>query len=144
MKTNFCRLLLLPVLALLILAGCGGEEPAIETPAPTPTAVSTENTPTPAADVSGIATVDSIEILILESFPVQINVRVRGVLRDGCTNIDEVTTNRSGNNFNVNITTLREAGQICTEAEVPFEELVPLDVVGLPAGTYIVSVNGDG
>ncbi len=141
MKIKFSRLLILPLFALLVLAGCGGEEPAIETPAPTNTAVSTPTT-APVGDISGTAVVDSIEILILESFPVQINVRVRGIVPDGCTNVDEITTTHTGSSFNVAITTLREAGQICTEAEVPFEELIPLDVVGLPAGTYTVNVNG--
>ena len=141
MKIKFSRLLILPLFAILVLAGCGGEEPAIETPTPTNTAVST-STPMPAGDVSGTATVDSIEILILESFPVQINVRVRGIVPDGCTNVDEIATTHTGSSFNITITTLREAGQICTEAEVPFEELIPLDVVGLPANTYTINVNG--
>jgi inhibitor of cysteine peptidase len=31
---------------------------------------------------------------------------------------------------------------MCTQALVPFEERVDLDVQGLPAGTYTVDVNG--
>jgi inhibitor of cysteine peptidase len=31
---------------------------------------------------------------------------------------------------------------MCTQIVVPFEESIPLDVVGLPAGTYTVDVNG--
>ncbi|MCA9921435.1 MAG: hypothetical protein KC421_03635 [Anaerolineales bacterium] len=144
MKVTIRRFILFSLCTLVILAGCNGEEPAPATPSPD-TAVSTDTTPTastPAEPVTGPAVVDSIEVLILESFPVQINVRVRGVLADGCTVIDEVNTNRSGSGFNVNITTRRETGQTCTEAQVPYEELVPLDVAGLPAGTYTVNVNG--
>ncbi|HZJ35859.1 MAG TPA: hypothetical protein VFD29_04465, partial [Gillisia sp.] len=38
---------------------------------------------------SGLAPVDEIDILILESFPVQINVIARGNLPDPCTEISE-------------------------------------------------------
>ncbi|GAH56872.1 unnamed protein product, partial [marine sediment metagenome] len=38
----------------------------------------------------GLASVDEIDILILESFPVQINVIARGNLPDPCTEISEV------------------------------------------------------
>ena len=31
---------------------------------------------------------------------------------------------------------------MCTEALVPYEQAVPLDVAGLPAGVYTVTVNG--
>jgi hypothetical protein len=42
----------------------------------------------------------------------------------------------------VTITTVRPADQACTEALVPFEEVISLDVRGLDAGTYAVDVNG--
>ncbi|MCP5097827.1 MAG: hypothetical protein GY943_19950 [Chloroflexi bacterium] len=142
------RFLPLIVLTLLILAGCGGDEPVetIATPTSANVATNTElpptNTPISSEPIRANAPVDSIEILILESFPVQINVRAQGELSDGCTTIDDVTTTSSGNTFDTTITTLRESGQLCTEAVVPYEELIPLDVNGLPAGTYTVSVNG--
>jgi inhibitor of cysteine peptidase len=44
--------------------------------------------------------------------------------------------------YKVTITTKRPADKMCTEALVPFEESVALEVVGLPAGTYTVEVNG--
>lgn len=143
MNIKFSQLLLLLLLTLLIVSGCNGDEPTTPPPTPSPIAVSQENDAAPTVEevVSGPATIDSIEVLILESFPVQINVRVRGVLTDGCTTIDEVAANRGSSSFDVAITTRRESGQICSEAEVPFEELVPLDVLGLPAGTYTVNVN---
>jgi len=91
---------------------------------------------------SGMAQVDSIDLLILESFPVQITVMARGNLPDGCTTIDQIAQERQGNTFKVTITTRRPAGKMCTEALVPFGEAISLEVNGLPAGTYTVDVNG--
>jgi len=92
--------------------------------------------------IYGTAQVDSIDLLMLESFPVQIHLVARGNLPDGCTAIDQVTQARQGDTFKVTITTKRPAGKACTEALVPFEETIALDVAGLSAGTYTVDVNG--
>ena len=91
---------------------------------------------------TGEAVVENVDVLILELFPVQINVVVTGYLPDGCTTLDQVTSQQNGNDFVVTITTQRPADAMCTDAIVPYEEVVPLDVVGLPAGQYIVVVNG--
>ena len=91
---------------------------------------------------SGTAQVDSIDLLMLESFPVQISLVVRGSLPDGCTAIDQIAQQRQGDTFKVTITTRRPAGKICTEALVPFQESIALEVAGLPAGAYTVDVNG--
>lgn len=91
---------------------------------------------------TGEAVVESVDVLILESFPVQIHVVVTGYLPDGCTTLDQVSTEQNGNEFVVTITTQRPADMMCTQALVPYEEVVPLDVAGLPAGQYTVTVNG--
>lgn len=90
----------------------------------------------------GTAAVENIQIMILESFPVQVQVAVEGYFPDGCTDINEIKTEREGNTFNVSISTKRPKDAVCTEAIVPFAENVPLDVYGLEAGTYTVDVNG--
>jgi hypothetical protein len=92
---------------------------------------------------TGMAAVDEIDILIMESFPVQVAVVARGFLPDGCTEIDEVRSRfePESDRFVVEITTVRDADAFCTEALRPFEERVALDVYGLPAGTYFVDVN---
>jgi len=87
------------------------------------------------------AVVESTEILVLESFPVQIHVIAKGYLPDGCTEIDRVEEERDENTFTVTITTKRPKDMMCTQAIVPYEEKVPLDVYGLKAGTYNVNVN---
>ncbi|HIH86747.1 MAG TPA: hypothetical protein HA304_02465 [Methanosarcinales archaeon] len=87
------------------------------------------------------AVVESTEILVLESFPVQIHVIAIGYLPDGCTEIDRVEEERDGNVFTVTITTKRPKDMMCTQAIVPYEEEVPLYVYGLKAGRYDVNVN---
>ncbi len=134
MKTKTTILTL--ILLLFIATGCGGSEPE-------PTATPIPPTAAPVREaVTGTANVESIQILLLESFPVQVNARMRGVLPDGCTTIDQITTDKSGNNFTITMTTFRPADAVCTEAVVPFDEVVALDVLGLDAGAYNVTANG--
>lgn len=85
------------------------------------------------------ALLDSIEVVLLESFPVQAQVIVKGNLPDGCTELDEIVVVREGDTFVLTINTRKPTGDIaCTEALVPFEEKVDLDIEGLEAGTYTV------
>lgn len=99
---------------------------------------------TPGSVIRGKAEIDEITLMIMESFPVQVSAVAKGNLRDGCTEIDEIRTSfdEDSNTFDVEITTVRDAEATCTQALVPFEERVELDVRGLPAGTYTVDVNG--
>lgn len=87
------------------------------------------------------AQIENIRVQILESFPVQVRVVASGYFSDGCERIDQINTERDANLFTVEITT-RSEGEICTEAEVPFEEVISLEVKGLKAGVYSVDVNG--
>ncbi|MDM8521449.1 hypothetical protein QUF64_15485 [Anaerolineales bacterium HSG6] len=87
------------------------------------------------------AIIDTVEALILESFPVQINIVVQGAFPDGCTELGEVTQLRNGTEFVIQLKTLTAQNQACTEALVPFEHIESLEVEGLPAGSYQVLVN---
>jgi len=91
--------------------------------------------------ITGLAPVDEIDILILEIFPVQINVIASGNLPDPCTEISEVIKEREGDTFFITIKTYRSPG-FCIQVIAPFEEIIPLEVYGLPAGTFTVNVNG--
>lgn len=88
------------------------------------------------------APIDRIELLTLESFPVQVHVRIKGYLHDNCTTLDHISQTRSDNLFQVSVITRRPIGLDCAEVITWFEESVALEVEGLPAGTYIVDVNG--
>jgi inhibitor of cysteine peptidase len=124
--------------ALVTTFGCVATPTAVDDP----TAYAPATEPSDDGVVEDLAPVAGIEILILESFPVQVQVVARGNLSDGCTTIDGVTQERDGNAFRVTITTVRPVGMECTLELVPFERAIALDVYGLPAGVYTVDVNG--
>ncbi|GIK40970.1 MAG: hypothetical protein BroJett011_48030 [Chloroflexota bacterium] len=102
------------------------------------------NQPGPAAGAYayGQAAVESIEVRLVESFPVQVQMVARGSLPDSCTEIDQALIERNGNTFQGRLTTRSRTDQMCAQAVVPFEEVIPLDVSGLPPGQYTVNVNG--
>ncbi len=94
----------------------------------------------PAWAGSGGATVASIEIVIAESFPVQVFAILRGHLSDGCTEITGIASRGPvDNRFELDIATQRPPDAMCTQALVPFEHNVPIQAYGLPAGDYEVA-----
>lgn len=85
--------------------------------------------------------VESVQVRILESFPVQVTAQVKGYLRDGCESLAGTTQARSGSTITVTIATEREANRACIQTIAPVEQNVRLDGA-FPAGTYVVRVNG--
>ncbi|MFC1749079.1 hypothetical protein ACFL2V_09770 [Pseudomonadota bacterium] len=82
--------------------------------------------------------VENIDILILESFPVQVNAIVTGLLPDSCSLVDTTDANLSESTFTIIINTLKPADAVCDPSPSDFEEVIPLDVLGLLSGEYIV------
>jgi len=128
-------IILLTIVAILGLAACSGQEEE-----PTATAIPATEV-ADAVPTSGTAPVDSVQMMMMESFPIQVNVLVRGELPDACTSIDDTVITKNGNTFAVAMSTIR-TDCTSTDVSVPFEETVSLDVADLPAGTYGVDVNG--
>ncbi len=87
------------------------------------------------------ATIESVEIVLLESFPVQVNAIITGTVPNNCAVIKQVNQGKSGNSFDIAIATSLEGGAMCAELAQPFEKVVSLDVVGLPAGSYTVTAS---
>ena len=127
---------------IIVLAACSqfpsssGDQPVSsdQTPAPSPVVDLDKY------EVGESVYVETADALILESFPLQVNIKITGNLPDGCTTIYQTESEQEGNSFKVKILTLREKEAMCTQALVPFEISVPLDVIGLPAGIYEVIV----
>lgn len=145
---------LLVALSILALAaaGCAAANQEEPTPTSSPDDPVTSDDPQPTFDLAtpvdpaefefGEAIIENAEALILESFPVQVNVQITGSLPDGCTELHMIETERVDSTFFVTVETIRPVDQLCTEALVPFTEVTSLDVAGLPAGEYTVDVNG--
>lgn len=84
--------------------------------------------------------VTGLDVVILESFPVQVLAQVSGYFKDGCVELVDITVEREGDTLVITLNTRRPAGDVaCTQALVPFDEAVMLDVYGLPAGAYTVA-----
>lgn len=150
MRGNTTSIIFLSIIiTFIMLSGCTGNDndiPVQDTdviPHETEVTDNDGNSDTDKGEyIYGNATVEEIQIMILESFPVQINVVARGYLPDGCTDVDEIIKTREENAFFVTITTKRPADLMCTQVIVPFEKVISLDVYGLNAGEYQVNVNG--
>ena len=128
------RLLFITALIFLIAVACA---PATAI-APTPEPILTAEPP-----VQTTLIVDAIEIQILKSLPVQVQVVVRGQLPDaGCTSIASIDQSLSGDLFTVTLTTTTDPLALCAYMLTPFEQVVPLNVDGLASGTYRVNVHG--
>ena len=92
--------------------------------------------------VAGTLQVTEVKTKLLDSFPLQVEVAVRGELPDACTTVGNVIKTQKDDAFFITITASREADKICAQVITPFEKKILLDVAGLAAGTYTVNVNG--
>jgi uncharacterized protein YraI len=132
MKT---KLVLFITLVATLLASCA---PSTATPTPPPIPIEE-----PGITVTGVTVLQSVEIQIVETQPLQVNAVVRGQPPDGgCTTISSVNQVRDGNTFNVSLTTTTDPLAVCTLAVSPFEHVLALDVRDLPPAEYRVNING--
>lgn len=95
------------------------------------------------ADAKPLVHVESVDALIMESFPVQVSVRVEGFKSVPCVELLPAAVSRVENTFTV-VLAETELGpaESCIAVIDPFETSIPLDVEGLEAGDYTVIVNG--
>ena len=125
-------------LLLLLLAGilyACAPETVIESPQPS------EESIEPVARRES-AKVESIDIRRFETFPVRVQVTVRGSLPDSCTNIDQITQSRNGREIKIRVESISYRDDSCTEGRSSFEETIIVDIINLSAGHYVVEVNG--
>jgi inhibitor of cysteine peptidase len=87
------------------------------------------------------AVTTSVEVLILESFPVQVHARLTGELGDACTALLPIAQTRNGHQIALTVQSQRPQDAICAQILSVFEEVVVLEGV-FPSGHYVLEVNG--
>jgi len=90
----------------------------------------------------GNAIVDNIDILVLESFPLQINAVVSGNVPDGCTTVFEKEITFIDKTFYVVLDNSRNPEDMCIQVITPYEKNIALNVYNFKAGEYFVDING--
>ncbi len=132
----------LAMLALFLCACSSGQASTTEL-GPGQRPGSTGEPPEQQVKSGELVKVDAIQINILESAPVQVNVTLQGHLTNGCTQVTNISPLRKDTTFTITFYSQPIEGVDCNSSTgVPFQETVPLDMEGLPAGTYTVEAYG--
>ena len=143
MHSRFLSVLSLLVVGLTLLgAACAGsrspEAPSTGKPGAGPTQ------PGQGQDQAGpsLLTIEKIDVLILESFPPQIMVKVDGWLPDGCSEVGDVTQQRNGFTIDVTIPIRRLSAGACIAIAPQVSRNIRLSGSFAESGAYTVRVNG--
>jgi inhibitor of cysteine peptidase len=88
-----------------------------------------------------LTVIENVDALLLESFPVQINLHVTGYQPDGCDYPVQVSQSREGNSVTVTVYRELPPDILCTMQLVPYDETISLDGSFEP-GEYTIDVNG--
>jgi hypothetical protein len=95
----------------------------------------------------GTVFLDGVEVVVLESFPLQVRLHLEGSRPTPCHALRVVVAPPdAGNTIAVEVYTVVDPGQACIQVLAPFDETVPLGsfpTAEHPSGTYTVVVNGE-
>lgn len=117
---------LLLVLTVLALAACGA--PAAETPDGT----------------HGPVYIDSLNVLVLESFPIQLRLVMQGNLPTPCHALAyEIAAPNAANEIHVEAYTTVDPAVTCMQVLQPFDESIAIPLEGFADGEYSLWVNGE-
>ncbi len=100
-------------------------------------------TPIPGEDelTRGVVLIDSTEIIRMESYPVQIGLLVQGNLPTPCHKLRaKVNPPDEENIIQVELWSLSDPKQMCTQVLEPFDTMIPLE--NFPDGKYTIQING--
>jgi hypothetical protein len=149
------RLLLL--FAFALLASCSPSAPTQPPPdgvvtnppgdqLPTPPSARDPYLPQPGDSVllRGAVYLDSVQLLIMESYPPQVSLVLAGSLPDPCYKLRlQVSEPDASNRIMADVYSVTDPSEVCIQILKSFSASVPLAVSGLAAGHYTVWVNGE-
>jgi hypothetical protein len=102
--------------------------------------ISCSKTPTPDVEISP-APIHEVTVSLLKSNPAQVNVHIKGGLRDGCTTFRDITVTRDGATINIEVTVQHPKNVFCPAIYTFFEKDVNLGSDFTIATTYTLNVN---
>lgn len=112
------------------------QQPQSQMPAYTPTAPTTP----PVAPVSVTPKITGLDVINLQTFPYQVQIRVKGTVPDTCAQFDVPSIVQKGKVFTVTVTASESGAGPCTNVVTSQNVLADLPVSGLAAGTYTVKL----
>jgi len=86
--------------------------------------------------------VDDVRMEIGVGSPIPVHAVISANLPSVCAQLGEVRVHRDGTRFFVRLVAYVPAEEECSPDTLPFRLEVPLNVIGLEAGTYTVNANG--
>ena len=148
----------------VLLAGCNtaqGSDPSIEETNPNDSVMNTnqnsddlsiENStpipnqysPKPDDDqkIRGPFFIDTSNLNIMESYPIQVSLSVQGSLPTPCHEFRvEVSQPDDNNQIQVDVYSVLDPEKICAQVVTPFEFTIPMG--SFPSGSYSVLINGN-
>ena len=122
------RLALLAFFGLIAFIACGQEDPAnLASPTGEPT-MSTVR-----------LQVQTVEVLIAESFPPQVSAHVTAIIPDSCTKAREPEISRDGSTITLTVIGERPDGVACAQVTSTYDKTIPLGT--LDPGHYTLHIN---
>jgi len=135
--------LIIILTACISFGGLDPNEPVEVTPGPNQSQ-SPGSTPSQDNLVRGPIFLEEFNLLIMESFPVQIALQVKGELPTPCHSFSySIAQPNEKKEIHVDMYSLIEEGVICIQVIQPFEDTVSVPMIGQPEGEYTVWINGE-
>lgn len=101
-------------------------------------------TPTGGEWLRGEVFLQESQVLLLESYPIQVRVLLRGEKPTPCHEMRVVISEPDEQNrIDLEVFTEVELGEMCIQVIEPFEETVAIPMNGAPDGEYTIWVNGE-
>jgi len=124
--------------SLVILTACAPVVPISNMAGGTPV----NSTSAPATQVSREVQVQSVEIRISNTTPVQVNAVITGNLTESCATLGESQMEYASSTFQITVYAKGPGDIGCAQVTTPFATTIPLNTKDLPAGSYTVIANG--
>lgn len=93
--------------------------------------------------IKGNAFINSADLVIRESFPIQVGLQIDGDLPTPCNKLTiDIAEPDAENNINIEVYSLVSPAETCIQVLEPFSENITLPTGDLADGSYSVFVNG--